>query len=138
MLQDPDNHQLTDLNTVTKIKPTEQQLADLLFAWKVVKHVKSNAIAIAANQTIISIGHGQVSRVEAVEIALNKAKTKNAVLASDAFFPFRDSIDAIANSNCKIVAIIQPGGSRRDQEVIDACDEHGIAMVFTDMRCFKH
>ncbi len=138
LLQDQDNHQLTDYKTVTKIKLTEPQLTDLLFAWKVVKHVKSNAIVIAADQTIISIGHGQVSRVEAIEIALNKANSKNAVLASDAFFPFRDSIDAIAKTNCKIKAIIQPGGSVRDQEVIDACDEHGIAMVFTDIRCFKH
>ena len=110
----------------------------MLFGWKVLKHVKSNAILIANNHITAGIGPGQVSRVDAVEIAIRKAG-KNAlggILASDAFFPFRDSIDLIARSGIK--AIIQPGGSVRDAEVIDACDEHGISMVFTGIRCFKH
>lgn len=127
-----------DLQVVTKKKPTEAELEALLFAWRVVKHIKSNAILIAKHNVTMGVGAGQVSRVDAVDIALKKAGAKlaGAVLASDAFFPFRDSIDLLANTG--IQAIIQPGGSMRDNEVIAACDEHGIAMVFTGLRCFKH
>jgi phosphoribosylaminoimidazolecarboxamide formyltransferase/IMP cyclohydrolase len=126
------------LKIVTKKKPSASELADMLFAWKVLKHVKSNAIITVADKTTLGIGAGQVSRVDAVEIALKKSgnKLEGSVLASDAFFPFRDSIDLIADTGVK--NIIQPGGSIRDQEVIQACNEHGIAMVFTGIRCFKH
>ncbi|MFZ2189633.1 MAG: bifunctional phosphoribosylaminoimidazolecarboxamide formyltransferase/IMP cyclohydrolase [Candidatus Magasanikiibacteriota bacterium] len=136
--QDVQNILETDLKIVTKVQPTEAEIQDMLFAWKVLKHVKSNAILIAKNNTTIGIGPGQVSRVEAVEIAIRKSgdKINGAILASDAFFPFRDSIDKIASTGIK--AIIQPGGSIKDEEVIQACDEHGIAMVFTGVRCFKH
>jgi phosphoribosylaminoimidazolecarboxamide formyltransferase/IMP cyclohydrolase len=126
------------LKIVTKVKPSTTELADMLFAWKVLKHVKSNAIITVADKTTLGIGAGQVSRIDAVEIALKKSGTKldSSVLASDAFFPFRDSIDLIADTG--VTAIIQPGGSIRDSEVIQACNEHGIAMVFTGIRCFKH
>ncbi|MEE9167713.1 MAG: bifunctional phosphoribosylaminoimidazolecarboxamide formyltransferase/IMP cyclohydrolase [Candidatus Neomarinimicrobiota bacterium] len=129
---------LEHLNTVTEAEPTEQEIEDMLFAWKVLKHVKSNAILTAKDHATVGIGPGQVSRVDAVEIAIRKSgdRITGAVLASDAFFPFRDSIDMIADSGLR--AVIQPGGSIRDQEVIDACDEHGLAMVFTGTRCFKH
>lgn len=140
LLQDTDTNKLIkdDLKFPTKIKPTEQELADMLFGWKVLKHVKSNAILIAKNNTTIGIGPGQVSRVDAVKIAIRKSEGKisGSVLCSDAFFPFRDSIDTIATTGIK--AIIQPGGSIKDKEVIDACNEHKIAMVFTGVRCFKH
>ncbi len=127
----------SDLKVVTKNTPTKQEIADMLFGWKVLKHVKSNGILIAKDQTTLGIGPGQVSRVDAVKVAVRKsADTQGAILASDAFFPFRDSIDSLAQTGIK--AIIQPGGSVRDQEVIDACDEHGIAMVFTGVRCFNH
>lgn len=128
-----------ELSCVTAKKVTEDELKNLMFAWKTVKHVKSNAILIAKDGVTLGVGPGQVSRVGAVEIAVKKTpqdQIAGAVLASDAFFPFRDSIDAIAEHG--ITAIIQPGGSRRDDEVIAACDEHGIAMVFTGKRCFYH
>ena len=110
----------------------------MLFAWSVVKHIKSNAILIAHAQQTVGVGAGQVSRIEAVRIALSKAGDKSigSVLASDAFFPFRDSIDLLANKGIR--AIIQTGGSKRDHEVIAACDEHAIAMVLTGKRCFRH
>ena len=129
---------LDDLTTVTKVKPSDQNMVDMLFGWKVLKHVKSNAILIAKDNTTLGIGPGQVSRVDAVEIAVRKSGDylDGSILASDAFFPFRDSIDQIAETGIK--AVIQPGGSIRDEEVIEACDEHGIAMVFTGARCFKH
>ena len=116
-------------------------MADLLFAWKVAKFVKSNAIIYAKNSQTIGVGAGQMSRVYSARIAAIKAQDANlkvagSVMASDAFFPFRDGIDAAANSG--IAAIIQPGGSIRDDEVIGAANEHGIAMVFTDMRHFRH
>ena len=113
-------------------------MKDLIFAWKAVKHIKSNAIVIAKDQTLLGMGAGQPNRLNSVELSLKAAGSAStgAILASDAFFPFRDSIDKIANTG--IVAVIQPGGSIRDQEVIDACDDHGIAMVFTGRRCFKH
>jgi phosphoribosylaminoimidazolecarboxamide formyltransferase/IMP cyclohydrolase len=127
-----------DLKIVTRKKPSIFEIDNMLFGWKVLKHVKSNAILIANNHATAGIGPGQVSRVDAVEIAIRKAgeNASGGALASDAFFPFRDSIDLIAKSGVK--AIIQPGGSVRDAEVIAACNEHGLAMVFTGMRCFKH
>jgi phosphoribosylaminoimidazolecarboxamide formyltransferase/IMP cyclohydrolase len=140
LTQDSDITKITknNLEVVTKIKPTDKQIDDLLFAWKVLKHVKSNAIITAKNNTTLGIGAGQVSRIDSVEIALSKStkNIENSVLASDAFFPFRDSVDIIADTGVK--AIIQPGGSIRDKEVIEACNDHGISMVFTGMRCFKH
>jgi len=139
LLQDRDVSVITvpSLRIVTAKQPSPEDITDMLFGWKVLKHVKSNGILTAKNLTTLGIGPGQVSRVDAVKIALRKsAVTAGSVLASDAFFPFRDSIDAIAESG--ISAIIQPGGSVRDNEVIEACNEHGIAMVFTGVRCFNH
>ncbi len=131
----------TDLKIVSKVQPTPQQIKDLLFCWKVAKSVKSNAIVYANNEQTIGVGAGQMSRVYSAKIAGIKAadeglEVAGSVMASDAFFPFRDGIDAAAAAG--ISAIIQPGGSMRDQEVIDAADEHGMAMVFTSMRHFKH
>lgn len=103
-----------------------------------VRHVKSNAIVLAKNTSLIGVGAGQMSRVDSVEISIDKAgeRSNGSILASDAFFPFPDSIEAAAEAG--IVAVVQPGGSRRDQEVIDACDKHGIPMVLTGRRHFKH
>lgn len=128
----------SELKCVTKRQPNQKEMTTMLFAWRVLKHIKSNGILIAEGETTMGIGAGQVSRIDAVEIALRKAqdKIKNAILASDAFFPFRDSIDRLQNKG--ISAIIQPGGSIRDNEVIAACNEHGYAMVFTGRRCFRH
>ena len=129
---------LSELQTVTKTIPSDGEIQMMLFGWKVLKHVKSNAILLVKDNKTIGIGAGQVSRVDAVDIALKKSgeKLKDSILCSDAFFPFRDSIDKIANTGIR--AVIQPGGSVRDQEVIDACNEQDIAMVFTGARCFKH
>src|SRR5439155_17386552 len=114
-----------------------EQIKSMLFAWRVLKYIKSNGILIARDTVTVGIGAGQVSRIDAVNIALQKSgDLKNTILASDAFFPFRDSIDKIAAT--PIRAIIQPGGSVKDEEVIKACDENNIAMVFTGKRCFKH
>ena len=125
------------LKTVTKKAPTKTQLSTLALAWKVVKHTKSNAIVVAHNKKIISISGGQTSRVDAVRYALTKTKIPSgAVLASDAFFPFRDSVDLMGKH--KISSIIQPGGSIKDREVIAACNEHKMSMVFTSFRVFKH
>ena len=123
---------------MTKAQPSEQDIETALFTWRVLRHAKSNGILIAKENTTVGLGAGQVSRVDAVHMALRKGgeNVKGGVLASDAFFPFRDSIDAIKDSG--IVLVIQPGGSVRDQEVIDACNEYGIAMVVTGIRCFKH
>ncbi|MCP5209459.1 MAG: bifunctional phosphoribosylaminoimidazolecarboxamide formyltransferase/IMP cyclohydrolase [Hahellaceae bacterium] len=143
LVQDRDlgmvNHD--ELKMVTDRAPTEQELSDLLFAWEVAKFVKSNAIVYAKNGRTIGIGAGQMSRVYSAKIAGIKAEDEGlevpgSVMASDAFFPFRDGIDAAAKAG--ITAVIQPGGSMRDQEVIDAANEHGIAMVFTGMRHFRH
>lgn len=140
LVQTADRHVLekSALHTVTKKQPTPAQLEELQFAWQVVKHLKSNAIAISKNQKSIGLSGGQVSRIAALNQALKRAEgeLEAAVLASDAFFPFRDSIDALKGLG--IAAIIQPGGSVRDSEVIDACNEAGIAMVFTGVRCFNH
>lgn len=130
-----------DLKVVSKVQPTEEQLDDLLFAWKVAKYVKSNAIVYCKDNMTVGVGAGQMSRVYSAKIAGIKAADENlevpgSVMASDAFFPFRDGIDAAAAAGIK--AVIQPGGSMRDNEVIDAADEHGIAMVFTGMRHFRH
>jgi phosphoribosylaminoimidazolecarboxamide formyltransferase/IMP cyclohydrolase len=140
LIQDTDNHTITeaDLKVVTQKQPTKIELRDMLFAWKVVKHVKSNAIVLAKNGMTVGVGAGQMSRVDSVEVALHKAggREKGCILASDAFFPFADSIEAAAAAG--ITAIIQPGGSVRDAEVIAAADKLGIAMVFTGKRCFLH
>ena len=119
-------------------QPTEAEWKQLRFAWTVVKHVKSNAIVVAADDKTLGVGAGQMNRVGSAAIALEQAgeAAKGAVLSSDAFFPFRDTIDTAAKAG--ITAIIQPGGSVRDEESIQAADEHGIAMVFTGMRHFKH
>ena len=130
-----------DLKVVTKRAPSEQEMRDLAFCWKVAKFVKSNAIVYARDLMTIGIGAGQMSRVYSAKIAGIKAADENltvagSVMASDAFFPFRDGIDAAAEAGIK--AVIQPGGSMRDDEVIAAADEHDIAMVFTGMRHFRH
>lgn len=139
--QDLDDITVADLKVVTKVKPTEQQLEDMLFSWRVCQYVKSNAIIYGKDKRTIGIGAGQMSRVNSARIAGIKAEhagltPKGAVMASDAFFPFRDGIDNAAEAG--IAAVIQPGGSIRDDEVIAAADEHGIAMVFTGMRHFRH
>ena len=128
----------SELKTVTELEPSEEEINTMLFGWKVLKHIKSNGILIVKDNTTVGVGAGQVSRVDSVDIAIKKSGTeiKDSFLCSDAFFPFRDSIDKIAGSGIK--AVLQPGGSIRDNEVISACNEHGIAMVFTGQRCFKH
>ncbi len=140
LVQDVDQQVITkeELTFPTETKPTEEEIKTMLFSWKVLKHVKSNGILLAKNNTTTGIGMGQVSRVDAVKLAIRKAgeDATGSILASDAFFPFRDNIDEAAKAGIK--AIIQPGGSIRDEEVIAACNEHGIAMVFTGKRCFKH
>ena len=143
LVQDRDIHQLSasDLKLVSKRKPNEQELADLLFAWKVATFVKSNAIVYCRNNQTIGIGAGQMSRVYSARIAGIKAadeglEVAGSVMASDAFFPFRDGIDAAAKAGIR--AVIQPGGSMRDEEVIAAADEAGMAMVFTGVRHFRH
>jgi phosphoribosylaminoimidazolecarboxamide formyltransferase/IMP cyclohydrolase len=143
LIQTADNHelQLTDLKVVTKVQPTPTQLQDLLFAWKVAKYVKSNAIVFCANGMTMGVGAGQMSRLDSARIASIKAghaglSLQNTVVASDAFFPFRDGLDVVvdAGANC----VIQPGGSVRDPEVIAAADERGVAMVFSGVRHFRH
>jgi phosphoribosylaminoimidazolecarboxamide formyltransferase/IMP cyclohydrolase len=140
LMQSSDTRVITreDLKVVTQKQPDEHVIDTMLFGWKVIKHVKSNAIIVVKDQVTLGIGAGQMSRVDAVELALSRSKDdlEEAVLVSDAFFPFRDSMDRIAGTGIK--AIIQPGGSIRDEEVIRACDEHGISMVFTRIRCFNH
>jgi phosphoribosylaminoimidazolecarboxamide formyltransferase/IMP cyclohydrolase len=143
LMQTADDRVVTrgDLKVVTKLVPTEAQFADLLFAWKVAKFVKSNAIVYAKERRTIGVGAGQMSRVYSARIAGIKAadaglSVPGSVMASDAFFPFRDGIDAAAEAGIK--AVIQPGGSMRDNEVIAAADEHGLAMVFTGVRHFRH
>lgn len=132
-----------DLKVVTEVQPTKEQMEDMLFAWKVVKFTKSNGIAVAKNKQSVGIGPGQVNRIWATKQCFEHAEeligpdaTKGAVLASDAFFPFDDCVEAAHQAG--ITAIIQPGGSVRDQDSIDKCNEYGITMVFTGMRHFKH
>jgi phosphoribosylaminoimidazolecarboxamide formyltransferase/IMP cyclohydrolase len=129
------------LKVVTRRAPSAAELDDLLFAWAVCKFVKSNAIVFAKDGMTVGVGAGQMSRVVSTRIAAMKARDeglepRGSVMASDAFFPFRDGLDAAAEHG--IIAVIQPGGSKRDAEVIAAADEHGLAMVFTDMRHFRH
>ena len=143
LVQDQDNAvvEASDLKIVTKRQPSEQEIRDLLFAWKIVKYVKSNAIVYVRDEQSIGIGAGQMSRVYSAKIAGIKASDENlvvdgSVMASDAFFPFRDGLDAANQAG--ITAVIQPGGSRNDAEIIAAADEHGMAMVFTGIRHFRH
>ena len=143
LMQTADIREVTadELKVVTKLAPTAAQLGDLLFAWRVAKYVKSNAIVYAKDKRTVGVGAGQMSRVYSARIAGIKAAdagliVPGSVMASDAFFPFRDGIDAAAEAG--IAAVIQPGGSMRDQEVIDAANEHGLAMVFTGVRHFRH
>ncbi|WP_132057691.1 bifunctional phosphoribosylaminoimidazolecarboxamide formyltransferase/IMP cyclohydrolase [Halorussus amylolyticus] len=132
-----------DLEVVTETEPTDDQLESMLFAWRTIKHVKSNAILFATGTETVGVGAGQVSRVDAVEIAKMKAESdaegksaEGAVMASDAFFPFPDAIEAAAEAG--VEAVVQPGGSVNDDDVIEAANEHGMAMVFTGTRCFRH
>jgi len=136
--RDIDDFDIRKARIVTKRPPTEEECEALDFAWRVVKHVKSNAIVYASKDQLVGVGAGQMSRVDSVKIAAMKAKlpVRGCVLASDAFFPFRDGVDMAAETG--ITAIIQPGGSVRDEEVIKAANEHGLAMIFTETRHFKH
>ncbi len=140
LVQSRDLSQLdvSTLKTVTEREPTQKEMEDLIFGWKVVKHVTSNAIVLARNKATVGVGAGQMSRVGSVEIAATKAgdNANGSVMASDAFFPFRDGVDVAGKAG--VTAIIHPGGSIRDQEVIDAANEYDMAMVFTGMRCLKH
>jgi phosphoribosylaminoimidazolecarboxamide formyltransferase/IMP cyclohydrolase len=143
LIQTADNHEIsvTDLKVVTKKQPTPQQMEDMLFAWRVAKYVKSNAIVFCGNGMTLGVGAGQMSRVDSTKIAAIKAQNagltlKNSVVASDAFFPFRDGIDVLAEAGA--VCVIHPGGSMRDEEVIAAADEHGLVMVLTGIRHFRH
>lgn len=140
LVQEIDDHKITkeDLRCVTNRKPTDEEIEQLLFAWKVVKHVKSNAIVLVKDNMTIGVGAGQMNRVGAANIAIEQAgeKSKGSVLSSDAFFPYKDTVEAAVAAG--VTAIIQPGGSIRDQESIDECNAHGIAMVYTGVRHFKH
>jgi phosphoribosylaminoimidazolecarboxamide formyltransferase/IMP cyclohydrolase len=140
LVQTRDDHKLDPaaLNIVTTRKPTDEEIRALQFAWIVCKHTKSNAIVYARADQTVGVGAGQMSRVDSVKIGAMRAQlpVAGSVLASDAFFPFRDGIDEAARHG--ITAIIQPGGSVRDEEVIAAANEHGLAMVFTGVRHFKH
>ncbi len=143
LVQTPDSHSISvdDLKVVTKLKPTPQQLEDLLFAWRVAKFVKSNTIVFCNNGQTLGIGAGQMSRIDSAKIASIKAQQAGlnlaeSVVASDAFFPFRDGLDVVVAAGAK--AVIQPGGSIRDDEVITAADEQGVTMVYTGIRHFRH
>lgn len=140
LVQEPDEHILgrDDIKIVTNRPPTKEELEGLFFAWSVSKHVKSNAIVFASGKETLGMGAGQMSRVDSVKIAITKAQKdlKGCVMASDAFFPFRDGVDLAAEAGIK--SVIQPGGSIRDEEVIQACNEKGISMVFTGVRHFRH
>ena len=143
LVQSPDakNVAMADLKVVTKKQPTQQQLQDMMFAWRVAKFVKSNAIVFCANGMTMGVGAGQMSRVDSARIASIKAQNANLTLvgsavASDAFFPFRDGLDVVVQAGA--TAVVQPGGSMRDQEVIDAADEQGIVMMLTGTRHFRH
>ncbi|MGC9323205.1 MAG: bifunctional phosphoribosylaminoimidazolecarboxamide formyltransferase/IMP cyclohydrolase [Desulfomonilia bacterium] len=143
LLQDRDlgDIRLEDAKVVTQRRPTPDEMEALKFAWKVVKYVKSNAVVYATKDQLIGVGAGQMSRVDSSRLAIMKAgnahlSTVNTVVASDAFFPFRDGIDEAAQAGA--TAVVQPGGSVRDQEVIEAANEHGMAMIFTGMRHFRH
>jgi phosphoribosylaminoimidazolecarboxamide formyltransferase/IMP cyclohydrolase len=143
LVQTIDDHKL-DINkceVVSKLKPTKKQLEDMLFAWKVTQFVKSNAIVFCNKGQTLGVGAGQMSRIDSTKIAGIKAQNAglsltDSIVASDAFFPFRDGVDELAKYGAKCV--IQPGGSLRDKEVIEAADEHGLVMIFTKIRHFKH
>jgi phosphoribosylaminoimidazolecarboxamide formyltransferase/IMP cyclohydrolase len=136
--RDIGSNDFADLKVVTKRPPTPAEMDDLRFAWLVCKHVKSNAIVLVKDRMVVGVGAGQMSRVDSVHLAVRKAGdlARGSVLASDAFFPFRDNIDQAAKAG--VMAVIQPGGSMRDAESIQACDEHGLAMVLTGIRHFRH
>lgn len=143
LVQSPDakNVALTELKVVTKLQPTQQQLQDLMFAWRVAKFVKSNAIVFCGNGMTLGVGAGQMSRIDSARIASIKAQNANlslvgSAVASDAFFPFRDGLDVVVDAGA--TCVIQPGGSMRDQEVIDAADERGVVMLYTGTRHFRH
>ena len=140
LIQEADTQLLNqkEMQVVTERQPTEAEMRDLIFAWKVVKHTKSNGIAIAKELCTTGVGPGQVSRIWALENAIRqgRARIAGSVMASDAFFPFPDCVEAAHKAG--ITAIIQPGGSVKDQESIDAANRYGIAMIFTGMRHFKH
>jgi len=143
LVQTPDDESVeaSGLRCVTRREPSSAQLADLLFAWRVAKYVKSNAIVYCAGGRTLGIGAGQMSRVDAARFATLKAEQaghslSDSVVASDAFFPFRDGVDLVAAAGAR--AVIQPGGSVRDDEVIAAADEFGLAMVITGVRHFRH
>jgi phosphoribosylaminoimidazolecarboxamide formyltransferase/IMP cyclohydrolase len=143
LVQSADEHEL-DINAceiVTKLKPSPKDLSDLMFAWQVAQYVKSNAIVFCRDKKTLGVGAGQMSRVDSTKIAAIKAENaglslKGSVVASDAFFPFRDGLDVLAQYGAKYV--IQPGGSMRDSEVIEAANEHGLVMLFTKIRHFRH
>lgn len=136
--RDEDADPRSEWRVVTQRHPSPEEMTDLEFAWLVCKHVKSNAVLLAKNRAVVGVGAGQMSRLDSAHIAAYKSgdRSQGAVCASDAFFPFRDGIDQIADAGVK--AVIQPGGSKRDEDVIAACNEHGIAMVFTGRRHFRH
>jgi phosphoribosylaminoimidazolecarboxamide formyltransferase / IMP cyclohydrolase len=143
LLQSSDSRNVapSELKIVTKVQPTAEQMVDLMFAWKVAKFVKSNAIVFCANGMTMGVGAGQMSRLDSARIASIKAEhaglsLKNTAVASDAFFPFRDGLDVVVDAGASCV--IQPGGSMRDQEVIDAADERGVVMVLSGVRHFRH
>jgi phosphoribosylaminoimidazolecarboxamide formyltransferase/IMP cyclohydrolase len=140
LTQSRDTYKVTenDLEVVTEAKPTAEQIKSMLFAFHIVKHIKSNAIVLVQGTQTVGVGCGQTSRVDASFLAAYKAgdRAKGAILGSDAFFPMRDGVDKAAEAG--IAAIIQPGGSKRDSEAIEAANEHGITMAFTGVRHFKH
>jgi phosphoribosylaminoimidazolecarboxamide formyltransferase/IMP cyclohydrolase len=145
LVQERDFQRVTaeDLSVVTEREPTDEELESMRFAWQTVKHVKSNAVLLAQGTETVGVGMGQVSRVDAVRLAVMKADehaegkdTEGTVLASDAFFPFPDGVERAAEAG--VEAVVQPGGSQNDEAVIAAADERGLAMVFTGTRCFRH
>jgi phosphoribosylaminoimidazolecarboxamide formyltransferase/IMP cyclohydrolase len=140
LMQDKDNliEDTKNWKVMSSRQPTNEEMADLEFAWKVAKFVKSNAIVLAKDKVTLGIGAGQMSRVDSTEIAINKSqgKTQGAVMASDGFFPFRDSLDLTAKNG--ITAVVEPGGSINDKEVIEAATQHNIALLFTGIRHFRH
>ena len=138
LIQELDRPLMEEFETVTERIPTDKEKEDLLFAWKVVKHIKSNGIVLAKDKQTIGVGPGQVNRIWAVENCVKQAlvETKGSVMASDAFFPFPDSVEEAAKAG--VTAIIQPGGSMNDAASIEKANQYGIAMIFTGMRHFKH
>ena len=143
LVQSPDAKTITQdaLRVVTKLQPTPQQMSDMMFAWRVAKYVKSNAIVFCGNGMTLGVGAGQMSRIDSARIASIKAQNANlsllgSAVASDAFFPFRDGLDVVVDAGA--TCVIHPGGSMRDQEVIDAADERGVVMLYTGIRHFRH